>query len=528
MKISFENYTSIESVKASTLLMFVSEEYIKNLVETKGICECGTNCQCGDKCDCKKTPIQQAIYEFDFRGKPSETAIVGSKENNFDRLILVGFGKEEELTKVKAEEIGYKAFKYLKANKIKCVSCLFNTKIADDGSLDFSENSKIENTISMYAHLIFGFSMGEYSFNKYLTGDKLKAKVISLEEAEFITMYPEELSKKFEEYEVIKNNVFFCRDLINEPANVIYPESLAKIAKELTRLGVEVEILKVKDMEKLGMGSLLAVGQGSDNESCMVILKWNGTKSDKKPVAFVGKGVTFDSGGLSLKPSNAMDTMKCDMSGAAVVMSLIRLLATRKAKVNAIGVMALVENMPSGKAIKVGDIVESMSGQTIEVINTDAEGRMILADALYYAVTKFEPQMVIDLATLTGAICVALGEKYAGMFTNNADLSKALKMAASETGEGVWEMPLSKLGGFYDRQIDSDIADVRNTGKTRDGGAITAAQFLQRFIDKHPKWAHLDIAATAFVNQEGFMTQKYATGYGVRLLNQLIKADYEC
>ena len=527
MKISFENYKSIKSIKSGTLIMFVSEEYIENLVKEKGTCECGNNCKCGDRCDCKKTPVQQSVYEFDFKGKPSEIAMVGSKESNFDRVMLVGFGKESELTNVKAEEIGYKAIKYLKANKIKYVSCIFNTKITDDGSFEFSENLRNGDFVSMYAHLVFGFSMGEYSFNKYLTGDKLKAKTVALKEVEFITKYPEELEQKFNEYEVVKNNVFFCRDLINEPANVIYPESFVKIAKELDKLGVDVEVLKVKDMEKLGMGSLLAVGQGSDKEPYMVILKWNGAKSDDKPVAFIGKGITFDSGGLSLKPSSAMDTMKCDMSGSAVVLSLIRLLAMRKAKVNAVGVMALAENMPSGKAVKVGDIVKSMSGQTIEVLNTDAEGRMVLADALYYTATKFSPKIMVDLATLTGAICVALGEKYAGMFTNTADFSKELEVAGTETGENVWRMPLSKLGGFYDKQIDSDVADVRNTGKTRDGGAITAAQFLQRFTNKHPKWAHLDIAATAYVNQDGFMTQKYATGYGVRLLNELIKNNYE-
>ena len=527
MKISFENYDSVKSVKSSTMLMFVSEDYIEKFVKDKGLCECGNDCKCGERCDCKKTPIQQAVYEFDFKGKPYEIAMVGSKENNFDRVILVGFGKEDDLTKTKAEEVGYKAFKYLKSSKIKYVSCIFNTKIDNNGNFIFVENMRNGNAIFMYANIIFGFTVGEYSFDKYLTGDKLKAKTLNLKEVEFIAKYPAELKKLYEEYEIIKDNVFFCRDLINEPANIIYPESYLKIAKELTKLGIEVEVLKVKDMEKLGMGSLLSVGQGSDKESYMVILKYNGSKESEKPVAFVGKGITFDSGGLSLKPSSAMDTMKCDMSGSAVVISTIRLLAMRKAKVNAVGVMPLVENMPSGKAVKVGDIVKSMSGQTIEVINTDAEGRMILADALYYTATKFSPKIIIDLATLTGAICIALGEKYAGMFTNNADLSKELEAAGNETGEGVWKMPLSKLGGYYDRQIDSDVADVRNTGKTRDGGAITAAQFLQRFIDKHPKWAHLDIAATAFVNQEGFMTQKYATGYGVRLLNELVKNNYE-
>ncbi len=527
MKISFENYTNIELVRTGTVALFVSEEYIEHYIERSGICKVGMVCKVGEECNCEKSAIQQAVYEYDFKGKNGEITIVGSKPGNFDRIILIGIGKENEFKETVAEEIGYKAFKYFKSNKIKDVSCLLNTSISDDGTIEYLDSALDGKFIYLYSHLIFGFSLGEYSFNKYLTGDKLKAKTLKLENVIFMTKDVEKLNESFEKFELIKENVFFCRDLINEPANVIYPESLAKMAKDLTKIGVEVEILKEKDMEKLGMGSLLAVGQGSDNESYMVILKWNGDETGEKPISFIGKGVTFDSGGLSLKPGNSMDGMKSDMSGAAVVFSLIRLLAMRKAKVNAIGVMALVENMPSGKAIKVGDIVQSMSGQTIEIMNTDAEGRMILADALYYTATKFEPKIMIDLATLTGAICVALGEKYAGMFTNNDDLSEELEIAGKETGEGVWRMPLSKLGGFYDKQIDSDFADVRNTGKTRDGGAITAAQFLQRFINKRHKWAHLDIAATAYVSQEGFMTHKYATGYGVRLLNKLIENNYE-
>ena len=280
-------------------------------------------------------------------------------------------------------------------------------------------------------------------------------------------------------------------------------------------------------MKKLGMDALLSVNQGSDNDPYLVVLKWEGAEKNDKPLAFVGKGVTFDSGGLSLKPSSAMEEMKIDMAGSAVVLSLIRLLAQRKAKVNAVGIMPLVENMPSGHAIKVGDIVKSMSGQTIEIMNTDAEGRVILADALYYVATKFNPEIIIDLATLTGAIMVALGDDYAGLFTNNSDLFKELKEAGESTNEKVWRMPLSELGGFYDKQIDSDFADVRNTGKTRDGGSITAAQFLQRFINNHKKWAHIDIASTAYVKQEHFLTPKNATGYGVRLLNELIKNNYE-
>ena len=516
MKISFENYASIDLIDTNTFVLFVSEEYITNYIDIYGISN-----------DNKKSAIQLAIKDYDFKGKCGDIVIVGSDFGNCDKIILVGIGKEAEFTINIAEEIGYKTIKYLRTNKIKNATCLFNTKVSSDGLIEYSDSGFKNNFNNLYSHLIFGFNLGSYTFNRYFTEDKLKGKTLKLENVIFLTNNIETLQNNFNELDIVRDNVFFCRDLINEPANVIYPESLVKIAKELTKLGVEVEVLKEKDMEKLGMGSLLAVGQGSDNDSYMVVLKWNGGNKEDKPLAFVGKGVTFDSGGLSLKPSSAMDDMKTDMSGSAVVLSLIRLLAMRKAKVNVIGVMALVENMPSGKAIKIGDIIKSMSGQTIEILNTDAEGRMILADALYYTATMFKPQLMIDLATLTGAICVALGEKYAGMFSNNDELSKELIDAGNNTGETLWRMPLSKLGGFYDKQIDSEFADVRNTGKTREGGSITAAQFLQRFINKMNKWAHIDIAATAYVKQDGFLTTKNATGYGVRLLNELIKNNYE-
>ena len=519
MKINFASYKNIKEIDSSVLVMFLSEEYIKNFIKVNGLCTCGNDCKCGDNCKCDKCPIQQSVYDYDFKGKFLEIASVGSKAKNFNKVILIGLGKEKELDSVKAEQIGYKAFKYLNSNKVKNATFLFNTTIEKDGEIKYEKEN-------FYSNLVFGFSMAEYNFNKYFTDDKKKENKFT--QAIFVANDVKTLQKQHKENEIIKENVFFCRDLINEPSNTIYPESYAKMCKELEKLGVEVEILKEKDMQKLGMGSLLAVGQGSDNESLMVILKYTGNKKSKdQPLAFIGKGITFDSGGLSLKPSSAMDTMKCDMSGSAVVISLIRLLAQRKAKVNAIGIMPLVENMPSGKAVKVGDIVKSMSGQTIEVLNTDAEGRMILADAIYYAVSKFDPKIVIDLATLTGAICIALGEKYAGLFTNNDELSKELTKAGEATGETLWRMPLSPLGGFYDRLIDSEFADVRNTGKTRDGGSITAAQFLQRFTNKHKKWAHIDIAATAYLNQEGFLTQKNASGYGVRLLNKLIEDNYE-
>jgi leucyl aminopeptidase len=504
MKINFEKMTDISQLSASTTVIFLSEETIGSLRKSSGVSKNNF-----------VNSIKKSVVECDFNGKKNETitAIING------RVILYGLGKEENFEDCAMERIGYEVFETLKSAKTKNVTCIFSPKFDENG---FALDKKEELQLS----LIFGIQVATYSFDKYLTGEKLENKKYRLENVTFLTNSVTKLQKIFDEKNIIIENMFFCRDLINEPANIIYPESFAKICKGLEKLGVEVEVLGVKDMEKLGMGSLLAVGQGSDRESKMVILNYKGTNKKTKPIAIVGKGVTFDSGGLSLKPANAMETMKCDMSGAATVASVVRLLATRKAKVNVVGVMPLVENMPSGKAIKEGDIVKSMSGQTIEIMNTDAEGRMILADALYYTATKFKPQLIIDLATLTGAICVALGERYAGLFTNNDDLAKELRDAGKKVSENVWRMPMSKIGGFYDEQIDSDIADMKNCGK-REGGSITAAQFLQRFIDKHPKWAHLDIAATAFVENKGFLTKKYATGYGVRLLNELIKGNYE-
>ena len=522
MKISFKNYTTLESIDTNVLVEFLTEDYVKKFFEVNGKCVCGPDCKCGEKCNCDKCPLQEAIYEFDFKGKKLETAVVSSQTKNFDKIIFIGLGKEEKLTKITAEEIGYKTFKYLKSNKIKNASIAFNITINKKQQFDF-----VRENIDLYSSFVFGFSIGEYNFTKYFTDDKLKNKEISVKDVVFITSKPKDLEKTFEDNAIIKDNVFFCRDLVNEPSNVIYPDTYIKIAKDLEKFGVGVEIIDKKQMKKLGMDALLSVNQGSDNDPYLVVLKWEGAEKNDKPLAFVGKGVTFDSGGLSLKPSSAMEEMKIDMAGSAVVLSLIRLLAQRKAKVNAVGIMPLVENMPSGHAIKVGDIVKSMSGQTIEIMNTDAEGRVILADALYYVATKFNPEIIIDLATLTGAIMVALGDDYAGLFTNNSDLFKELKEAGESTNEKVWRMPLSELGGFYDKQIDSDFADVRNTGKTRDGGSITAAQFLQRFINNHKKWAHIDIASTAYVKQEHFLTPKNATGYGVRLLNELIKNNYE-
>jgi leucyl aminopeptidase len=322
--------------------------------------------------------------------------------------------------------------------------------------------------------------------------------------------------------EAVHGGVVLARDLVNEPANVLYPEEFARRAASLKKLGVAVEVLNEAALKKLGMRTLLAVGQGSVRESRVVVMRLNRGKSGAAPVAFVGKGVCFDTGGISIKPAASMEDMKGDMAGAACVVGLIRALAARKAAVNAVGVIGLVENMPDGKAQRPGDIVTSMSGQTIEIINTDAEGRLVLADLLWYVKTRFKPKFMIDLATLTGAILVALGHEHAGLFANDERLAERLLQAGTATGERVWRMP---LGPDYDKLIDSKFADVKNTGG-RNAGSVTAAQFLQRFVDKTP-WAHLDIAGTAFGTPPSDINASWGSGWGVRLLDRLVADHYE-
>jgi leucyl aminopeptidase len=316
--------------------------------------------------------------------------------------------------------------------------------------------------------------------------------------------------------------VVLARDLINEPANVLYPIEFARRASALTKLGVGVEVLDVAAMRKLGMGALLGVGQGSEHDSRLVVMRWNGGKRGADPVAFIGKGVCFDTGGISIKPAQGMEDMKGDMAGAACVVGLMHALAVRKAKVNAVGAIGLVENMPDGKAYRPGDILKTMSGQTIEIINTDAEGRLVLADVLHYVNKRFKPKFMINLATLTGAIIVSLGQEYAGLFSNNDKLVERLVKAGEATGERVWRMP---LGPEYDKLIDSKFADMKNTGG-RWAGSITAAQLLQRFVDKTP-WAHLDIAGTALGSPQTEINRSWSSGWGVRLLDRLVEDYYE-
>ncbi|HEU0311246.1 MAG TPA: leucyl aminopeptidase, partial [Sphingomicrobium sp.] len=325
-------------------------------------------------------------------------------------------------------------------------------------------------------------------------------------------------------YAAVADGVALTRELVTEPANIIYPESFVERVVESTKgLGLEVQVMDRAEMAKLGMGALLGVAQGSVRDPKMLILKWNGGKAGDRPVAFIGKGVTFDTGGISIKPAHNMEAMKWDMGGAGAVVGAMKALAGRKAKANIVAVCGLVENMPDGNAQRPGDVVTTMSGQTVEVINTDAEGRLVLCDAMTWVQRNFKPKAMIDLATLTGAMVITLGHEYAGFFSNDDTLSEQLTKSAAETGDKLWRQPLAEA---YDRLIDSQIADMKNVGP-REAGSITAAQFLLRYVENGVAWAHLDIAGMAWSDKASPTAEKGATGYGVRLLDQYIANNYE-
>ena len=367
-----------------------------------------------------------------------------------------------------------------------------------------------------------GVRLRAYTFDRYKTKKKDGEDTALRADVSLAVADAGAARKAFTPDAHIVDGVILARELVNEPPNVLYPVEFARRATQLRKVGVDVEVLDVKAMTKLGMGALLGVGQGSAQPSRMVIMRWNGGKRGDAPVAFIGKGVCFDTGGISIKSAGGMEDMKGDMGGAACVVGLMHALAARKARVNVVGAIGLVENMPDGNSQRPGDIVTSMSGQTIEIINTDAEGRLVLADVLWYVTRKFKPKFMVDLATLTGAIMVALGTEHAGMFSNNDELAERLSKVGIETGEKVWRMP---LGPEYDKQIDSQFADMKNTGG-RHGGSITAAQFLQRFVDGTP-WAHLDIAGTAMGAPKTEINHSWGSGYGVRLLERLVADYYE-
>jgi leucyl aminopeptidase len=450
-----------------------------------------------------------------FSGKKAELLPVVAPANlPLSRIVLVGQGPPEKATSRVFEELGGALCAHL--NSAGETTATIAVDVAEEVPISADEAATA---------VALGVELRSYRFDRYKTKEKPEKKP-SLAEVTITTHRADAAGGAYGAIAETVAAISFTRDLVSEPGNVIYPETLAAQAKTLEQLGVEVEVLDEAAMRELGMGALLGVAQGSARPPRLVVMQWHGAgKGEEKtaPLAFIGKGVTFDTGGISIKPAAGMGEMKWDMAGSAVVIGLMRLLAARHARINAIGVVGLVENMPSGTAQRPGDIVTSMSGQTIEVLNTDAEGRLVLADALWYCQDRFKPRLMIDLATLTGAIVVALGHHHAGLFANDAQLATQLIEAGKAVGEEVWRLPLAEV---YDRDIDSDAADVKNIASGRAAGSIVAAQFLQRFVDKVP-WAHLDIAGMAWSSKDAPTVPKGATAFGLRLLDRFVADYYE-
>ena len=426
--------------------------------------------------------------------------------NSDQKIILIKI--KNKLTATENEMKGANFYNYLKSNLIFDVTFLNNNTNATQ--------SKNRIFIEEFLH---GMQLKSYNFNKYKTKHEENNIEVTI-----LGSKKNKNKKKFNRFSSILEGIKYTKDLVSEPGNILHPDEYAKRLLKLKKIGLKVKVYNQKELKKLGMGALLGVGQGSVRGSYLVTLEWNGNRSKSKPLAFVGKGVCFDTGGYSLKPARFMEDMTYDMAGSAAVVGLMKTLALRKATVNAVGVVGLVENMVSGNAQRPGDIVKSYSGKTIEVLNTDAEGRLVLADALTFTEKKFRPKFIIDLATLTGAIIVSLGSEYGGLFSNNDKLSNELIDAGEKTDEKLCRMPLHKN---FDKLMDSKNADMQNINYVGGAGSTTAAQFLQRFILNKTPWAHLDIAGMAFSKYGGALNSSGATGYGVRLLNKLVEDYYE-
>ena len=479
----------------------------------------------GDKTISADSDMPKSIQDFvtsafknaqGFSGKKGEsltTSLPG--KSDYTLAVLVGCGKPADLTEQSAEIIGGHAYAALKKTKVK-KACL-------SGTLFEAQKKKVKKTTpeTALAHIGVGLRLASYRFEQYKTKTE---KNKTLQSVTLSAAYASKAKKLWQAQNPAIDGVFLARDLVNEPPNTLYPDAYAKrIKKELTPLGIKVEILDDKKMKSLGMGAILAVGQGSARKPRMVIMQWNGAgKSGKKtqPIGFVGKGVTFDTGGISIKPAGGMDEMKMDMGGSAAVCGAMKAAALGKAKEHVVGIIGLAENMPSDNAYRPGDIIKSYAGKTVEVLNTDAEGRLVLADALTYIQKKYKPRMIVDLATLTGAMMVALGHEYCGTFANDDDLWSKMERASEETGEKLWRMPLDEV---WKKEMESDVADLRNLGAvSRFAGACTAAGFLEHFIENDTPWAHMDIAGTAWRKSTKPTSPKYGTGFGVRVLNHLI------
>jgi len=497
-KIAKLTFGKLAEPKTSVAVAFVDEELAKGPLLSAMLKEAGP-------------AFDKSVKIADFKGKKAASLdLIAPAGLELDRLIVVGLGKAGSLSEQDWVSLGGSVFGTLKTAGVKDVSVMLELPSGEgpDGE-----------TAAAFA---MGMTLRAYSFDAYKTkkDDDKAAKDMKVS----VLVADQKAAKKaWDTQSAIADGVLLARDLVNEPSNILGPVEFADKAKELEALGVEIEILGEKEMSKLKMAALLGVAQGSVRPPQLAIMRWNGGKKNAKPLAFVGKGVTFDTGGISIKPAGGMEEMKGDMGGAATVVGLMHALAGRKAKVNAVGVIGLVENMPDGNAQRPGDIVTAMSGTTIEILNTDAEGRLVLADALWYTQETYKPSVVIDLATLTGAVIVALGNHHAGLYANDDELAGQLTAAGLTSGEAVWRMPLSK---DYDKLIDTPNADVKNTGG-RWAGSITAAQFLQRFVKDGTVWAHLDIAGTAFGAPKTDISQGWASGFGVRLLDRFVKDNYE-
>lgn len=459
-----------------------------------------------------------------FKGTLGQTLTLNMPEKSDEtHIILLGLGKPEDLSELKCETAGGKLFVTLKA--LGCTEAAL--VLENDKAL---KNVKIED---LAAHIAAGLRLRSYNFGRYKSKKDTKNSKDKKPELKTVTVVYEHAANAKVAYKDLDHTIsgiFTARDLVNEPPNHLYPDAYAKFIKdELKPLGVQIEIIDEKKMAKLGMEAILAVGKGSERQPRMVIMRWNGhTKKSntyQKPIALVGKGVTFDTGGISIKPGAGMDEMKMDMGGSAAVVGAMKTLALRKAKANVVGIVGLAENMPSHNAYRPGDIIGSLSGKTIEILNTDAEGRLVLADCLTHVQQAYKPAAIIDLATLTGAMMVALGHEYCGTFVNNDDLWDQMANASKDTGEKLWRMPLDD---FWSKDMVSNVADLQNLGKSgRYGGACSAASFLEHFIENDTPWAHMDIAGTAWRKSDQPTVPKYGSGFGVRVLNQLIADHYE-
>jgi leucyl aminopeptidase len=458
--------------------------------------------------------LSRAAEAAEFTGKKGSTLDVYAPAGiPLNRVVLLGMGEAQPLAAKDVAALGGKVYAAIVGGKDKIATVLCDgVQLADTVPAGLAA-----------AEMGLGAVLRSYRFEKYFT-KKDADDAPTLKKLVIATADPAAAKTAFAAKEAVAEGVFLTRDLASEPANVLTPSAFAAECEKLAALGISVEVLGEKQLRKLGMGALIGVAQGSEQEPKVAIMRWHGAADkDAAPVAFVGKGVCFDSGGISLKPAANMDDMKWDMGGAGVVTGLMAALAKRKAQVNAVGIIGLVENMPSGRAQRPGDIVTSMSGQTIEVLNTDAEGRLVLADILTYVQKEDKPQAIIDLATLTGAVIIALGSHYAGILSNNDDLAAQITAAGAAVGEPVWRLPLAQS---YDEQLKSDIADMKNIGG-REAGTITAAQFLQRFIENDTPWVHIDIAGVTWASKGTDTVPKGASGFGVRLLDQFVADQFE-